>query len=270
MATALDRVRGLVRFDALVLAAAIWFLAKFLRYAFPPLFPAFRETFAVSNAAVGGAFTAMMVVYAATQFPSGALADRVGAVAVVVGGALVAAVGALALVAPVPFAALVGAMLLVGLGTGAHKTVAVRLLSRTYPARTGRALGVLDTFGAFGGVAAPVAVVTLVAVRDWHTVFLVGGLAGVALAGAFAVRAPRRVPAPPRTATDATDPRAYVRLFRDPRFAAFVGVTLCFSFAYNGVVAFLPSYLVAVGLSPEAASGVYSALFLASLVQLLT
>ena len=272
MATRLERVRGLVRFDALLLAAAIWFLAKFLRYAFPPLFPAFRASFAVSNATLGAAFTAMMGVYAATQFPSGALADRIGAVTVVVGGALVATVGALVLAVPVPFAALVGAMLLVGLGTGAHKTVAVRLLSRTYPARTGRALGVLDTFGAFGGVVAPAAVVAVgAAVADWHTVFLGGGVVGLALAGAFAVRAPRRVPGPTADGERAGEFRAYLRLFHDRRFAAFVGVTLCFSFAYNGVVAFLPLYLTDAGtVGPATASGIYSVLFLVSLVQLVT
>jgi len=48
-------------------------------------------------------------------------------------------------------------------GTGAYKTVGVRLLSRTYPAQTGRVLGVFDTFGTFGGVAAPAAVVVVAA-----------------------------------------------------------------------------------------------------------
>ncbi len=267
------RVRGLAEFDALVLASLIWFLAKFLRYAFPPLFPTFQVEFAVSNALLGTAFTVMMTVYALMQFPSGALADRLGAVVVVVAGASVAAVGALALVLPLPFAALVGAMLLVGLGTGTHKTVAVRLLSRTYPSRTGRALGVLDTFGAFGGVAAPAAVVALAAFADWHAVFLLAGIVGVGLAGGFALRAPRRVP-PPADAdgdSETTNPRAYLDLFRDRRFSAFVGVTLCFSFAYNGAVAFLPLYLAErAGLSQATASLLYSALFVVSLVQLLT
>ncbi|ERH11925.1 MAG: major Facilitator superfamily, partial [halophilic archaeon J07HB67] len=88
-------LRSLAGFDALVLVSLIWFLAKFLRYAFPPLFPTFQTEFAVSNGQLGAAFTAMMTVYAAMQFPSGALADRLGVVRVVVCGAGVAAVGAL-------------------------------------------------------------------------------------------------------------------------------------------------------------------------------
>ncbi|WP_224448158.1 MFS transporter [Haloprofundus salilacus] len=266
------RLRSLARFDALVLTALIWFLAKFLRYAFPPLFGTFQTEYGVSNAVVGTAFTALMLVYALMQFPSGALADHVGAVTVITVGAVVAAIGALALVPSVPFALVVAAMLLVGIGTGVHKTVAVRLLSQVYPAQTGRALGFLDTLGAFGGVAAPAAVVVLSARADWHAVFLVGGGVGVVLAGAFALRVPKRVPDSRNVAADGSAGlREYVELFRRPRFAIFVLVTVCFSFAYNGAVAFLPLYLErSAGLSAVAASGIYSVLFVVSLVQLLT
>lgn len=269
-ATDVARLARLARYDALALTAAIWFLAKFLRYAFPPLFGTFQSTYGVSNAVVGSAFTALMLAYAATQFPSGALADRIGGVAVVTGGAVLAALAALALSVSLPFAAVVGVMVLVGVGTGAHKTVAVRLLSRVYPERTGRALGVLDTVGAFGGVVAPAAVVLATDLADWRAVFLAGGVAGLALAGAFAARVPARVPA--RTAAETADgDGAYRRLFADRRFLVFVALTLAFSFAYNGAVAFFPLFLTdAAGLTPGTANLVYAALFGASLVQLLT
>ncbi|WP_224333238.1 MFS transporter [Haloprofundus halobius] len=265
------RLRSLTRFDALVLTALIWFLAKFLRYAFPPLFGTLQAEYGVSNAVVGTAYTALMLVYALMQFPSGALADRVGAVTVITVGAAAAAVGALALVPSVPFALVVAAMLLVGIGTGVHKTVAIRLLSRVYPAQTGRALGALDTLGAFGGVAAPAAVIALTTHADWHAVFLAGGVAGVALAGAFALRVPKRVPDSRNAAAESAGAREYAALFRRPRFAVFVVVTVFFSFAYNGAVAFLPLYLErSAGLSTVAASGIFSVLFVVSLVQLLT
>jgi MFS family permease len=262
----------LVRFDALVVTAAIWFLAKLLRYAFPPLFEPLRATYGVSNAAVGSAFTGFMLVYAAMQFPSGVLADRVGSVRVIVTGVLVAALGAIALVVESSFPALVGAMLVIGAGTGAHKTVAVRLLSRVYPARTGRAIGALDTFGTFGGVVAPIAVVAFAATTGWRGFFLAAGLAAVALAWLFVRWVPRRVPEDRSTdeGSSSVGTREYLAPFRDRRFALFVAVTVAFSFAYNGVVAFLPLYLVELGLSGALASLLYSALFAASLVQLLT
>ncbi|MFC7201107.1 MFS transporter [Halospeciosus flavus] len=265
-------LRRLADLDALFLTAGLWFLAKFLRYAFPPLFPEFQRLYGVSNGALGLAFTAMMLVYALMQFPAGALADRLGPVRVVAAGALVTAGASLALFAPVPFPLLVAGMVVVGLGTGVHKTVAVRLLSTVYPHRKGRALGVLDTFGAFGGVVAPAAVVVLTGTPGWHVLFLVGGVVGVLLAGGFVARVPARVPE-----VDGGDGGSgaavadYLSLFADARFDAFVLVTVGFSFAYNGAVAFLPLYLTdAAGLDAATASLLYSALFVVSLVQLVT
>ncbi|MFC4988678.1 MFS transporter [Saliphagus infecundisoli] len=275
--TTAARLRGLGRFDALVLTALIWFLAKFLRYAFPPLFEPLQASYSVSNTAVGAAFTAFMVVYALLQFPSGLLADRLGSVTVIVGGALLAAAGAFGVALEPPFLALVAAMVVIGAGTGAHKTVAIRLLSRAYPARTGRALGVLDTIGTFGGVAAPAAVVAVASVPllspGWRTLFLAAGVTGVALAAAFLRRVPERLP--DAGAAGGSDGgvalRQYLAVFAAPRFAAFVVATLAFSFAYNGAVAFVPLYLSQeAGLSSAAASGLYSLLFALSLVQLAT
>ncbi|MWV66049.1 MFS transporter [Halorubrum sp. JWXQ-INN 858] len=281
-------VKRVVDYDVLLLTALIWFLGKFLRYAFPPLFEPLQGSYGVSNAAIGTAFTGFMIVYALMQFPSGALADRVGAVRVIVAGVAVAGLGALALVADSPFAVLVAAMLVIGGGTGAHKTVAVRLLSRVYPSRTGRALGAHDTFGAFGGVVAPAAIVLFVSAppalavllarlpgADWRGLFLVSGLVALALAATFLLRVPKRLPddADRGVETEGPEPgtRDYLTLFRDVRFSAFVLVTIAFSFAYNGTVAFLPLYLSQeAGLATTTASLLYSALFAVTFVQLLS
>ncbi|WP_101295117.1 MFS transporter [Halegenticoccus soli] len=265
------RLRGLARFDALALTALLWFLAKFLRYAFPPLFGTLRETFGVSNAALGATFSALMVAYTAMQFPAGALADRLGSVRVIAAGALVASAAAIALVAPPSFLVLVGGAVLVGLGTGVHKTVAVRLLSTIYPERTGRALGALDTVGAFGGAAAPAAVVAVAGAPGWGALFLASGVAGACLTVLFARRVPRRLPSGGDASPDDGDRswRRYTARFADRRFAAFVAATVLFSAAYNGAVAFLPLYLTdEAGLSPALASLFYSALFLVSVVQM--
>jgi sugar phosphate permease len=288
--------RRLARFDALVLTALVWFLGKFLRYAFPPLFGTLEGTYGVSRTALGTAFTGFMVVYAALQFPSGALADRIGGVRVIAAGGVVTALGALVLVVDSPFVVLAGAMVLMGAGTGTTKTVAVDLLSRIYPARTGRALGVFDTIGAMAGAAAPAAVVLVSGApallgAPWRTLFLAGGLAILAVTVAFALRVPRRLPDRPapiadENGADGADAReddtddtassdagvsAYLGLFGQPRFAAFVAVTVLFSFAYNGAVAFLPLYLAEeTTLSAVTANLLFSALFLVSLVQLAT
>ncbi|KKF39717.1 MFS transporter [Halorubrum saccharovorum] len=281
----LGRIR---EYDVLVLTALIWFLGKFVRYAFPPLFEPLQASYGVSNAAVGAAFSGFMAVYALLQFPSGAIADRVGAVRVIAAGAAVAGVGALALIVDTPFAVLAGVMLVIGAGTGAHKTVAVRLLSRVYPVRTGRALGAHDTFGALGGVAAPAAVTLFVAAppalaallsrlpgADWRGLFAVTGAVALTLAATFSLRVPDRLPADADRGPEREGPdpgaRDYLALFEDRRLAGFVLVTIAFSFAYNGTVAFLPLYLSqAAGLSIASANLLYSALFAVTFVQLVS
>jgi len=275
-------------YDVLVLTSLVWFLGKFVRYAFPPLFEPLQASYGVSNAAVGAAFSGFMAVYALLQFPSGAVADRVGAVRVIAAGAAVAGAGALALLFDTPFAVLAVAMLVIGAGTGAHKTVAVRLLSRMYPARTGRALGAYDTFGALGGVAAPAAVTLFLAAppaleamlsrlpgADWRGLFVVTGAAALGLAAVFVAHVPKRLPdgtdrGPEREGPEPSA-RDYLGLFEDRRLTAFVLATIAFSFAYNGAVAFLPLYLSrAADLSTATANLLYSGLFAVTFVQLVS
>jgi MFS family permease len=197
-------------------------------------------------------------------------------------------VGSVALVVDAPFVALAAVMLVIGGGTGAHKTVAVRLIARVYPTRTGRALGAHDTLGALGGVAAPAAVVLFLSAppflasvlarlpgADWRGLFVVSGVVVLAVAAAFALRVPGRLPenadrGEPRGGPDPR-PRDYLVLFRDRRMTAFVLVTIASSFAYNGAVAFFPLYLSrAAGLSTSTASLLYSVLFAVTFVQLVS
>jgi len=276
----------LADYDVLVLVSLIWFLAKFVRYAFPPLFGPLQATYGISNATVGSAFTGFMIVYALMQFPSGVVADWIGSVRIVTLGVTVAGVGALALVVDSPFPVLVAAMLVIGAGTGVHKTVAVRLIARTYPDRTGRALGIHDTLGTFGGVAAPTAVVVFLSAppvlaraldvlpgADWRAVFLSTALAALALAVTFGLRFRGRLPDDRRERSRPAGANpgigAYLELLRDVRFGAFVCVSIGVAFANNGLLAFLPLYLSRVsGLSTTTASLLYSLFFWMAFVQL--
>lgn len=266
-------------YDALALTSLVWFLGKFLRYAFPPLFGQFQTIYGVSRTALGAAFTGLMLVYAAMQFPSGFLADRFGSVGVITVGGVVTGLGALVLAVDTPFAMLVGAMLLVGAGTGTYKTVAIELLARIYPSATGRSLGVFETVGSLSGVAAPAAVVAAISLpgllgAPWRTLFLVGGLAALGVTLAFLIRVPRHLEDYSATTggkESTPQLREYVSLFRRPKFSVFVTVTVLFSFAYNGLVAFLPLYLTrAGGVSSVTANLLFSVLFAVSLIQLVT
>ena len=273
-----SRLARLARFDAIVLPSALWFLGKFVRFSFPPLFERIAGVYQISTAGLGTAFSGLLLVYAVLQFPSGLLADRFSSVTVIGAGATLAALGALALAVDAPLAALIAAMLVIGAGTGTLKTVGVRLLSRTYPRQTGRALGVFDTFGAFAGVAAPAVVVVFAGLpgvvgAGWRTTFLLAGVVGLVVTAVFVTRVPARLPdgADGDDGDEGVPVREYAAMFRSWRFSTFVVVTILFSFAYNAVIAFLPLYLTReAGVASNTASLLFSALFAVSLIQLVT
>lgn len=256
------------------LTAGLWFLGKFLRYAFPPLFEPLQAAYAIDNATIGLAFTGFMICYAAMQFPAGLLGDRLGTVRVVALGGVVAGTAATALIVEAGFPLLVVGMLVIGAGTGMHKTVAVTLLADAYQDRHGRMLGIHDTIGAGAGIVAPLAVVVALDQAGWRSLFLVAGIAALALGVATATYLPRRLPADVgRPDEDRSRPSMgqYVGLFRRPRFGLFAVVTVLFAFAYNGLVAFLPLYLTDVaGLTVGRAGVLYSLLFAMTVVQLVT
>lgn len=259
--------------EPLVLVGGLWLTAKLARYSFPALFPTLELSLSVSSSQLGVAYTAMLLVYSLVQFPSGALADALDDVRVIAVGAATAAAGAVGFLLPTSYPLLVAGMLLVGLGTGVHKTVSVGLLARLYPSRTGRALGVFDTLGTVGGIVAPPAVVFALASVGWQALLAGVGVVAMFLTLGLLTRVPRAIAGTRPTATDLRDRlaiRPYLDPFRDHQFLLFVGVTLCFSFAYNGVVAFLPSYLIERGLSEATAALLFSGLFAVSVVQVVT
>ncbi len=262
--------RRIVRLDALVLTSGLWFLAKLLRYAFPPLFEPLQGIYGISNTQIGLAFSGLMACYALMQFPAGVFQDRLGPVRVMVAGGAVAAVAAVGLYAEAGFAGLVVAMLVMGAATGLHKTVSIPLLAGIYSRHTGRALGFHDTIGAAAGVAAPVLALWFLGGFGWRWFFVAAGLGGIVLAGLAFLRVSRRITS--SVVTEAGDPPRmgrYFDLFRSGRFTAFVVVTSLFAFTYNGLVAFLPLYLVQVGgLDVTLAGTLYSVLFAATVVQL--
>lgn len=279
-----DRIRGALSarsgvassvavHEVFLLAAALWFLGKFVRYAFPPLFDEFQGAYAVSTTEIGLAYSGFLVLYALLQFPSGALADRLGSARVITAGAVIAGLGAATLVLSPPFVVLVGAMAVIGAGTGAHKTVSIRLLSNVYPGHLGRALGVFDTIGAMGGVVAPLIIAAILAfgLGGWPGFFGILGLIFIVVGVVFV----SRTASDTRVTDDATGTeevlpwRSYRQTFSRLPVLAFALVTVLVAFAYNGLVSFLPLLLITDGgVQPALASALYSVLFVASIVQI--
>lgn len=272
-------------YTTISLTAAIWFMAKFLRYSFPPLFEPLQLNYGISTSEVGLLYSFLLIVYAFLQFPSGLLADRVGSVYVIIGGAILTAFGAILISIEGSIAILILSVAAIGVGTGVHKTVAVGILSTTYPNRTGRMLGIFDTIGSYGGVGAS-AIVTIFLLapspvdkfililpgKGWRGLFFLSGLIGLFLAILFF----KYVPVTDgknetNESQKSSSIKSYFRQFSKPRFALFVLITILFGFTYNGTIAFIPLFLTdTAGLNTTEANSLYSIIFIVSFIQIFT
>jgi len=276
-------------YDVLIISAFIWFFGKFIRYVFPPLFELLQETYTVSTTALGWTFSIFLFSYAIIQFPSGILSDRFGGFWVITLGVLLSSMGALIFIFDLTFGIFVLMMAILGIGTGVHKTSAVQLLSNVYPSKTGRTLGIFDTFGTFGGVVAPAAVIIVVMIPGpipgWRLLFFFMGILGLIFTFVFIRRVPKK------TRYSGFRMKKNIRkknnknlslegiknsffkysiVFKEKEFIIFVLSAILFSFTYYGIVSFLPLYLTQeASISPSYANLFYSILFIASISQVL-
>jgi len=272
------------KYIPLILLSVIWFLGKFFRYAFPPLFETIQISYDISTTFIGVSYTLLLLVYALLQFPSGLLADRYNSLYLIIIGAGIAAFGAILLSFDFPIIFFVIAILLIGIGTGLHKIVAVDHISNIYPSHTGRFLGIFDTFGTYGGVGASIVVtlflvapepldrmITLLPGEQWRGVFLISGVFGIVSAmalSAYSIKTQAKAQQQLDSKIEHPEFAEYLNQFTNHRFALFALVAVLFGFSYNGAIAFLPLFLSSeAGLSTTAANLLYSSVFAASFVQ---
>lgn len=252
-------------------------MVQFVRYVFPPLFETLQATYGVSNTETGLLFTLLMLGYSTVQLPAGVLGDRFGEPFVIIGGVAVAALATMGAFLAPTFAFLTLAAILIGIGTGVHKTVAIPYLSKEYPDRTGLALGVMDTIGQFGGIAAPVVVVALLAsVFHWRMVFALVVVASLTFGLLFwlsstATNSGSKDDEAGNGDDDNPGLQTYLSIFADRKLALFLLVTTFFTFAWNGIASFFPLFLISEkGISADTAGLAYSLLFVASISQTVT
>ncbi|MFB6280566.1 MAG: MFS transporter [Haloferacaceae archaeon] len=261
------------RGPTLLAVAGAWFLALGTRLTVPAVLPYVRADLGIDNAAAGTVVTALWVAYALTQFPSGLLTDRLGERRILVGSMLLGAFAVLVLGLTAGLVGLVAGVLLYGLGTGLFATPRVMVVSRVYPRRATTALGVVFAAGNVGNTALPALAGVAAGAVGWRAGFL-------ALAPAFVLSAVGLRAALPRDGggpgaaveggdRDGSDPGLAGTLAdlrsRPVGFAA--AALVLFAFAYQGLVGFLPTYLVdAKGLDPGLASVLFGAFFASGLV----
>lgn len=163
------------------------FVVNFGRVAFAPLVEPLQTAFGVGPAAVGAVVSLVWFGTALPRLPLSYVLTRVSRRRVVVASGIVL-VGAATLTASAPdLRTLRVGVLAVGIASGAYFVSAVPLIGELYPDRVGRRIGVHGTASQLAAVAAPTAVVSVVAVASWRAVFWLLAAAALVATLAFAV-----------------------------------------------------------------------------------
>jgi predicted MFS family arabinose efflux permease len=255
----------------LLALAAGWFFVLGLRFVVPALLPFITDDFPVSNAAAGGAITVLWVTYALTQFPAGALVDRVGERRLLVASALLSAAGLAGYLGSVTWAIFLVATAAFGFGSGLFGPARGTVLTRTFPDRDGFAFGTVLAAGSVGAAALPVMATLLAGRIGWRIAI------GLLLPGFLLSGLGLWLTVPTGTASGAVpdggrvtvrDELAAVRsAISSHRVGLAVAAITLMLFAFQGLTAFLTTYLVeAKGLSEGTAGVLFGLLFLSGAV----
>ncbi len=264
---ALAELRGGGRGWTLLFVAAGWLFINGFRVVLPVLLPGIKADFAIANAEAGFALTVLWALYAFLQFPAGLAADRTGERLLLTAGALLGAASFAAFFLAPGYALFLLASALFGLGAGLFGTPRDMLLSRTWRDADNTAYGVAFAAGSLGAAALPFVAAAIAARYDWRVavVWLLPLLVVVGAglwrfvperSGEFGGRLPARETV-----------RTTLGALTEPRVLYAGGVMLLFVFSYQGLVSFLPTYLVEVkGLGQGLTAAVFGLLFVVGAV----
>ena len=263
-------LRGDGRGWVLLAVALGWMVTLGLRFVVPALLPRIKADFAIDNATAGAAITLIWITYAAMQFPAGVLVDRLGERTLLAASMLLGGVGVAVFSVSAVFSVFLVACAVFGLGTGIYGPPRGTVLSRTFPDHDGAAFGVVLAAGSLGAAALPFVASRLVAGLGWQATLGTFVPAFVLVGAALWWAVPGR-------GDDAGRAGASGSLLPDlgavrgavTHVPVVMGATaaMLMVFSFQGLTAFLPTYLVSIkGLSEATAAGLFTGLFLSGAV----
>lgn len=273
LARAVAPLRGDGRGWVLLTVAVGWLFTLGLRFLIPTLLPQVKATFGLDNALAGLAVTVIWGGYALMQFPAGLLADRLGE-RTVLAASLGLSAASLAVLAAAPlflvFLLAAGAF---GVGSGLYGPARGTSLSKAFPGNDGAAFGITLAAGSVGSAVIPLVAGTAVSALGWR--LLVGGTvpAFVAVAALAWMALPDPIDAAARADGGVSAPSLRTVLRSLPRALADRNVLLAsvavtfYLFAFQGLTAFLPTYLVtSEGVGQSLAGLIFALLFVGGAV----
>jgi len=248
-------------YAVLSVCAGSYFAVRFAQVVVGPVVPRLVETFAVSRGELGAALTGMWVVYALSQLPSGAFADRFGERAVVLAALALTACATLALASARTFPVFGLGVLGLGVGAGVYYNPATTLLTREFDG-VGRAIGAHRIGGQVAGVVAPLVAASVGVRYGWRAAVAIGAALTVVAGAAFLRTTSPTAPARPTASLDdlfELRPIADLLARGHTQYTAFLGMVV--EFVGMATMAFLPIFLVEHRGFPEAWASVAFAVF---------
>jgi predicted MFS family arabinose efflux permease len=247
-----------------------WLFVVGVRFLLPAVLPQVKTTFAVGNAAAGLAVSVVWGAYALMQAPGGVLIDRVGERLLLAGSLVLTGVSVVAVALSPTYPVFLVGCALFGLTTGLYGPARGTTISHSFPRNDGAAIGVTLAAGSLGSALLPFVAGSLVGRVSWRLLLGVLVVPFVVLAAFAWAAVPDRRP-PDDTTASATDARALavsvLAAVRRPAVARAVGAVTLLLFAFQGLTAFLPTYLVEVkGFDQATATGLFALLFVAGAV----
>lgn len=229
-----------------------WALAGFGRKLLPPLLPVIISDLGITPFEAGIALTTLWLVRASNQYPGGRLADELSRKTVLVSSILIIAAGFTLLSIAFWYGVFVLALGVIGFGDGAFSVSMRTTVADLYVDKRGKAFGIQGAFTGAAGVAAAGGAILILAVASWRHAFfpLAIVLVGITI-GVHSWHQGEYIIKKPSIGIVAT----LSRLARNVAVRRVIFAFVFFSFAWQGMMGFLPAFLQAEkGLTTTGAS----------------
>jgi MFS family permease len=152
----------------------------------PPLFPILKNEFGVSYAALGALPSLFFAASGVMQIVSGFLVDRFGARRLLLLGLTLLSLSVLGFGLVPEFWMLYPLAALAGVGNSVfHPADLAILTAKVSPSRLGRAYASHALAGNLGWAAAPICIIDISQLTNWHIALIVSGLAGLVVVTLF-------------------------------------------------------------------------------------
>lgn len=256
----------LAGYDGRVLIAisAGWLAIRLGREAIPPLIPIIINDIQISPSAAGVGLTVMWFAYAMCQYPGGRLSDALSRKTVLTASLGILVGGFLALVVVTTYVSLLAGFVLVGIGGGLYFAPARALLTDTFPDRQGQVFGIQSAAGSIGAAVAAGIALIAISLGTWQYSFL--PVLVVLAAVLFSLACWHREEYVLRRFNLGLRETGR-RILTSTRVRFLLAAYVLVSFAWQGFLGFLPTFLQAEkGFGTGLASGAFATVFVIAIV----